>query len=209
MVCYQLLLNTFKIEKMELTEEVLKARAERKARREETARQTAEKRVIAKAAAVVADRELVERIKAEYPVQLAEFNRLKKLKAEYRTDKFDEALHWLQMEMTGEREWKWYGIGSDIGDFNEAEKEIINGVASKYYEALENRLWAGENADISTDELIRLIEEAGVDTFERADKIYNTFDGVSQSSRVYVLLNEMVYEYWIDQQDHLPEELQY
>ena len=204
------MINNIKINTMELTEEVLKARAERKTRRDELARAYEARVEAAKAEAKAKNRKLLKQIKVKYPAQFAEFKKLKKLKVKYNTGEYDDQLHWLQMEMIYGREWKWDDLYLNPEGYSKEEKEIISRVASKYYESLENRLWAGENVDTDRDELIRLIEEAGVDTFERdGDLFWETYHCMDQWTRLCDLLLVWTETSIVESQEDFPEELQF
>ena len=182
---------------MKLTEEVLKARAERKARRDELAQAYEARMEAAKAEAKAENRKLLKQIKVKYPAQFAEFKKLKKLKVKYNTGKYDDQLHWLQMEMLGKRsKWIWFPLQSNMSEYDAAENKIIWTVAGKYYKSLEDRLWAGEKVghpildDFYRDELILLIEKAGIDTFERVDGIefYSLEDCLDKDTRLSCFL---------------------
>lgn len=156
------------------------------------------------------DVELVERIKAEFPIQFAEFNRLKKQKMKWETEKLDDRLHWLQMEMVYGRKWIWEVIPQGgLRGFSSAERKIISDVASNYYEEMEKRLWTGNEEYPDRDQLHQLIKDAGVDINERSDDIFfDTYNSVHISTRVFSLINSWT-ELWKDWQEDFPEELQY
>src|ERR1041385_4992018 len=117
---------------MELTEKEL-ARAVRAAERIKRAQWAAKKEA-------KWERELVERAKKKYPEQFAEFTRLKKLKAKYQSNKWDDKLHWLQMEMVYGLDWVWDGLDANlVPEFTKAENATINAVAGRYFESVEMR----------------------------------------------------------------------
>ncbi len=157
------------------------------------------------------DEELVERIKAEFPTQFAEFNRLKKQKAKWETEKFDDHLHWLQMEMVYGRKWIWDSTATcaDLDEFSSDERKIISRVASNYYEEMEKRLWTGNNEYPDRKELTRLVKEAGVFADENDGIFWSTYMyGVHPGTRVFAVINSWR-ELWKDWQADFPQELQY
>ena len=156
------------------------------------------------------DVELVERIKAEFPKQFAEFNRLKKRKMKWETEKLDDRLHWLQMEMVYRRKWIWEGIPEGcLGGFSTAERKIISDIANKYYEEMEKRLWTGKDEYPDRDQLHQLITDGGVDIHERSDEIFfDTYNSVHISTRVFSLINSWT-QLWKDWQEDFPDQLQY
>ena len=125
----------------------------------------------------------------------------------------DAKLHWLLMDMLYVREWNYqtaeHSLFEWLADYLDNEKTIIHEIASKYYESLERKLWMGKKVKVSEDKLISLIEEAGVDTFERQENLLkSTTILLDEKSRLY----DHIYgtpEWFHDQVEDLPEELQF
>ena len=158
-------------------------------------------------------RSLLEDIIKNHPEKFSEFSRLKKLRDAPREQDIDDKLYWLLMDMLFGREWNYHTGDSSLFEwlpnYLDGEKGIINEVASKYYESLEKRLSMGKKVKISEDKLISLIEEAGIDTFERQENLLKaTTSLLSDRSRLYDQIYGVpgwVHEHLAD----LPEELQF
>jgi len=198
---------------MEETAELLKTRANRKKELEVKASQREENLASWETKYAAEKRKLLEEIKRSHPEQFAEFSRLKKLRDTHGDQDIDDKLYWLLMDMLFGKEWNYHTGDSCLfewlPDYLNEEKAIINEVASKYYESLEKRVWMDKKVKISEDKLISLIEEAGVDTFERQEDLLKaTTSLLDEHSRLYDQIYgapEWVHEYLAD----LPEELQF
>ena len=195
---------------MKKTTELLETRVKRREELEVKARQNQEKW---EARFALEKKILHEKIKANHPEEYAEFIRLKKLRGATVDQDIDDKLHWLQMDMLYGREWNYpaayNGLFEWLPDYWDDEKVIIHGIASKYYESLEKKLWMGKKVKISEDRLISLIEKAGVDTFERREGLLkSTTILLDETSRLY----DQIYgtpEWFHDKVEDLPEELQF
>ena len=195
---------------MKETTELLETRVKRREELEVKARQNEDNWESRSAAE---KKRFLDEIKANHPEQYAEFSRLKKLRDAHVDQEIDAKLHWLLMDMLYVREWNYpaadNGLFEWLPDYLDNEKTIIHEIANKYYESLEKKLWMGKKVKVSEDRLIRLIEEAGVDTFERQeDLLKSTTILLDERSRLY----DQIYgtpEWFHDQVEDLPEELQF